>query len=82
MSDTIQFVAMPFNLTEEGLVAGEPFKCASAGAAIDRAEGYWKTLGHAGAIAFVSIDYPLTRTTLLQKFGCVPALTFEDAPED
>ena len=82
MSSIVKFVAMQFDLTDKGLVAGEPFKCASPGAAIERAKGYWKTLGHAGAIAFVSIDYPVTRTTLLRRFGNVPALPFEDAPED
>jgi hypothetical protein len=82
MADIIHFVAMPFDLTDKGLVAGEPFKCASPGAAIERAKGYWKTLGHAGAIAFVSVDYPVPRTTLLQRFGNVPALPLERDPED
>jgi hypothetical protein len=82
MSDIVQFAAMPFDLTDNGLVAGEPFKCASPGSAIERARGSWKTLGHAGAIAFVSIDYPVTRTTLLQRFGNVPPQPLEDAPED
>lgn len=82
MSDIIHFVAMPFDLTDKGLVAGEAFKCASPGAAIERAKGYWKTLGHAGAVAFVRFDYPLTRTTLLRSFGNVPDPPIEDAPED
>jgi hypothetical protein len=82
MGNIIHFMAMPFDLTDKGLVAGEPFKCASPGAAVDRAKSYWKTLGHAGAIAFVSIDYPVTRTTLLQRFGNVPDLPIECAPED
>lgn len=82
MSDIIQFMAMPFDLTDKGLVAGEPFKCTSPGAAIERAKGYWTTFGHAGAIAFVSMDYPLTRTMLLQRFGNVPDLPIEDAPDD
>jgi hypothetical protein len=82
MGDVIHFVAMPFDLTDKGLVAGEPFKCASPAAAIERAQGYWKTLGHAGAVAYVRSDYPVTRTTMLRRFGNVPALTLEDAPED
>lgn len=82
MSDIIQFMAMPFDLTDQGLVAGEPFKCASPGAAIERAKGYWNRLGHAGAVAFVSMDYPLTRTMLLERFGKVPDLPLGDAPED
>jgi hypothetical protein len=27
MGEISQFIAMPFDLTEDGLVAGEPFKC-------------------------------------------------------
>lgn len=82
MSEIIQFMAMPFDLTDKGLVAGQPFKCASPGDAIDRAKAYWKTLGHAGAIAFVSIDYPVTRTTVLERFGSVISPPLDDAPED
>ncbi|WP_298252958.1 hypothetical protein [Bradyrhizobium sp.] len=82
MSDIVQFLAMPFDLTDRGLVAGEPFKCASPGAAIERAKGYWNTLGHAGAVAFVRFDYPVTRTTLLRRFGNVPGVPVESAPED
>jgi hypothetical protein len=82
MGDIIHFVAMPFDLTDKGLVAGEPFKCASPGAAIERAKGYWKTLGHAGAVAFVRYDYPARRTTLLRRFGNVPDLPFDCTLED
>jgi hypothetical protein len=56
----------------DDLVAAEPFKCASPGAAIERAMGYWKTLGHAGAVAFVRTGYPVARTSLLRAFGHVP----------
>lgn len=55
---------------------------ASPGAAIERVKGYWKRLGHAGAVAFVSMDYPLTRIMLLERFGNVPDLPLGDAPED
>lgn len=72
MSEIVHFVAVPFDLTDEGLVAGEAFKCASPGAAIERAKGYWKTLGHAGAAAFVRSGYPVTSTTVLRTFGNVP----------
>ena len=72
MGDLAQFIAIPFDLTEKGLVAGEPFKCASPAAAIERAKGCWKTFGHAGAIALVRTGYPEHRTTVLRKFGNVP----------
>ena len=72
MGDIVHFVAVPFDLTDNGLVAGEPFKCASPNAAIERAKGYWKMFGHAGAVAIVRSGYPVTSTTVLRKFGIVP----------
>jgi hypothetical protein len=73
MGEITQFIAMPFDLTSDGLlVAGEPFKCASPGSAIERAKGYWQILGYAGAVAFVRTGYPETRTTILRRFGSVP----------
>ena len=54
------FIAMPFDLPDHGLVAGEPFKCATPASAIERAKGCWKVFGHAGAIAFVRTGYPET----------------------
>jgi hypothetical protein len=63
---------MPIDLTDQGLVAGEGFKCASPAAAIERAKGYWKVLGHAGAVAFVRAGYPDATTTVLRRFGSVP----------
>lgn len=72
MSGIAQFIAVPFDLTDQGLVAGEPFKCATPASAIERAKGYWKVFGHAGAIALVRTGYPETRTTVLRRFGTVP----------
>jgi hypothetical protein len=76
MGEITHFVAMPFDLTSDGLVAGDPYKCASPSSAIDRAKGYWQVLGHAGAVAFVRTGYPATKTTVLRTFGNVP----EDLP--
>ena len=76
MSEIIHFVAMPFDLTPEGLVAGEPYKCASPASAIDRAKGYWQIFGHAGAVAFVRTGYPVAETIVLRIYGSVP----EDLP--
>jgi hypothetical protein len=72
MGEVTQFVAVPFDLTDEGLVAGEQFKCASPASAIERAKGYWQVFGHAGAVAVVRTGYPDARMTVLRKFGCVP----------
>ncbi len=72
MSEITQFIALPFDLTDDGLVAGQPFKCATPVSAIERAKGYWKVFGHSGAIAFVRAGYPEARTTVLGRFGNVP----------
>ena len=72
MGEIVHFIAVPFDLTDNGFVIGEPFKCASPNAAIECAKGYWKTFGHAGAAAFVRSGYPVTRTTVLRTFGNVP----------
>jgi len=72
MSHVAQFIAMPIDRTDQGLVAGEAFKCASPQAAIERARGYWKIFGHAGAVAFVRAGYPDATTTVLRRFGSVP----------
>ena len=72
MSEIIHFIAMSFDLTDKGLVAGESFKCKSPVSAIERAKGFWQILGHAGAVAIVRTGYPEARTTVLRKFGSVP----------
>lgn len=72
MSEIIQFIAMPFDLTDGGFVAGEPHKCATPASAIEHAKSYWKIFGHSGAIAFVRAGYPEARTTVLRCFGSVP----------
>jgi hypothetical protein len=72
MGEFAQFLAMPIDLTDQGLVAGEAFKCKSPQSAIDHAKGYWQVLGHAGAVAFVRTGYPHSTTTVLRRFGSVP----------
>ena len=72
MSDIAQFIAVPVDQTDQGLVAGEAFKCASPASAIERAKGFWKIFGHAGAVAVVRTGYPDTQTTVLRRFGSVP----------
>jgi hypothetical protein len=72
MSEIIQFIAIAIDLTNDGLVVGEPFKCADPSSAIDRAKSMWKVFGHSGAVAFVRTGYPETKTTVLRAFGNVP----------
>ena len=73
MGEIAQFIAMPFDLIDNDLVAGDAFKCATPVAAIERAKGYWKMFGHAGAVAFVQTGYPEPRITVLRTFGNVPS---------
>jgi hypothetical protein len=72
MSEITHFIAVPFDLTDHGLAAGEQFKCASPAAAIERAKGFWQVMGHAGAVALVRTGYPEWQTTVLRTFGNVP----------
>jgi hypothetical protein len=72
MSEITYFVAMPIDLTNDGLVAGEPFKCSNPASAIDHAKSMWKVFGHSGAVALVRTGYPETKTTVLRIFGNVP----------
>jgi hypothetical protein len=72
MDEITHFIAIPFDLTDDGLVAGEPFKCASPASAIERAKGFWQILGHAGAVALVRTGYPKAEITVLRTFGTVP----------
>jgi len=72
MGEITQFIAIPFDLTDDGFVAGEPFKCATPASAIERAKGFWQILGHSGAVAFVRTGYPDAEITILRRFGSVP----------
>ncbi len=42
MDEITHFVALPFDVANGDFVAGEPVKCASPMAAIERAKGFWK----------------------------------------
>ena len=72
VGEIIQFIALPFDRTDEGLMAGEPTKCASPASAIERAKAMWKVFAHSGAVALVRTGYPETQTTVLRTFGNVP----------
>jgi hypothetical protein len=53
-----------------------PSLLANLTAAIERAQGLWKILGHTGAVAFSRTGDPATgdfsEATVLRKFGDVP----------
>jgi hypothetical protein len=73
MAGITYFVALPFDVVDGSVVVGEPIECLNPAAAIERAQGLWKILGHTGAVAFGD---PATGdfcdATVLRKFGGVP----------
>jgi hypothetical protein len=78
MAEITYFLAVPFDYVDNNIVAGEPIRCSSPAAAIQHAQGLWKTFGHAGAIA-------LSRTSDLEigNFGANQVLRrFGQAPSE
>jgi len=77
MSEIIQFMVVPFDYVGNDIVAGEPVKCPTPAAAIERAQGLWKTFGHAGAVAYSrSSDFAagtFDQKQILRRFGQVPS---------
>jgi len=76
MTEITHFVALAFDLVDGGLVAGEAVDCASPAVAIQTAQGQWKILGHAGAVAFSrTSDFEKAKFNyrhVLRRFGQVP----------
>jgi hypothetical protein len=68
--------SLPFDIADGSVVVGEPIACLTPAAAIERALGLWKILGHTGAVAFSRTGDPATGefsdATVLRKFGDVP----------
>ncbi|MGA7804341.1 hypothetical protein [Bradyrhizobium sp.] len=77
MSEITHFVVVPFDYVDNDIVAGEPVKCPTPADAIERAQGLWKTFGHAGAIAFSrTSDFEIGKFDarhVLRRFGQVPS---------
>lgn len=76
MAEITQFVVVPFDYAGDDLVAGEPVRCPTPDAAIERAQGLWKIFGHAGAIALSrTSDFEIGKfdeRQVLRRFGHVP----------
>jgi hypothetical protein len=76
MAEITHFVALAFDLSDGGFVAGEAVDCASPAVAIQTAQGLWKILGHAGAVAFSrTSDFEKAKFNhrhVLRRFGQVP----------
>jgi hypothetical protein len=76
MAEITCFQALAFDLVDGGLVDGELVDCGSPALAIQTAQGQWKVLGHAGAVAFSrTSDFEKGRVNhkhVLRRFGQVP----------
>jgi len=75
MAEITQFMVVPFDHVGGEIVAGEPVSCPSPTDAIQRAQGLWKTFGHAGAIAISrTSDFEIGTfdKKILRRFGQVP----------
>ena len=76
MTGITYFVALPFDVADGSVVVGEPIECLSPAAAIERAQGLWKTFGHAGAVAISrTSDFEIGKfgaKQVLRRFGQVP----------
>lgn len=66
MAGITYFVALPFDVADGSIVVGEPIECLSPAAAIDRAQGLWKILGHTGAVAFSRTGDPATAISAMR----------------
>ena len=77
MAEITHFMVVPFDYVGDEIVAGEAVTCESPAAAIARAQGLWKTFGHAGAIAISrTSDFELGKfeaSHVLRRFGQVPS---------
>jgi hypothetical protein len=76
MTGTISFQALAFDFVDGRLVEGQLVNCGSPALAIQTAQGQWKILGHAGAVAFSRSsffdgDKPVHKH-VLRRFGQVP----------
>ena len=76
MAELTYFMVVPFDYVDGAIVAGEPIKCPTPVDAIARAQGLWKTFGHAGAIAISrTSDFKRGKfdaNQVLGRFGQVP----------
>jgi hypothetical protein len=76
MTEFTRFQALAFDLVDGRLADGQPVDCESPALAIQTAQGQWKVLGHAGAVALSSTsDFEKGRYRqrhVLRRFGHVP----------
>ena len=75
MAGITYFVALPFDVADGSVVVGEPMECPSPVAAIERAHGHWKVLGHTCAVAFSRTGNAATgdfRDATVLRWGASP----------
>jgi hypothetical protein len=76
MAEVTYYVALPFVVSDDGIVAGEPTECFNPDAVVMRAEALSRKEGHVGAVAFSRTGDPATGdfgdAKVIRKFGEVP----------
>ena len=76
MTEIVNFQALAFDLIDGRLLEGQSVQCGSPALAIQTAQGQWKVLGHAGAVAvsrFTDFEQGVYgQKQVLRRFGQVP----------
>lgn len=76
MAEITLFQALAFDFVDGALVDAQLVECESPALAIQMAQGQWKVLGHAGAVAFSRTgDFgkgKFGHKHVLRRFGQVP----------
>jgi hypothetical protein len=77
MSEVTYYVALPFVVTEEGVMPGEAIECFNSNSAVMRAEAFSHNPGYVGALAFSRTGNPamgdFQDAKIIRKFGHVPS---------
>jgi hypothetical protein len=76
MTEVTYYVALPFVVSDDGVIAGEPAECFNPVAVVVRAEALSRKEGHVGAVAFSRTGNPaigdFSDAKIIKKFGDVP----------
>jgi hypothetical protein len=76
MSEVTYFVALPFVVTDDGIVPGTAVECFNPNSAVMCAEAFSHRSGYVGALAFSRTGDPATGdfrdAKIIRKFGDIP----------
>ena len=72
MAEIAHFVAVPFDVSSDGLIAGEPASCPLPPPQSPARRVVAQGPGHAGAVALIRNAEQASGGTVLRRFGDVP----------